>query len=256
MKTVATRALILKCINYGESDRIVTASTEKLGKVRAIARGARKSLKRFGGCLEPFTLLSLVLRPGKGLFLVTEGSIVKNFSEIKGDIEKFASGSYLLELTDAISLETGEGGGEFPLLLSGLRELSACTNPRAAIRAYEIRLLALIGYLPQFIKCIACGADLSGPVGGEAVGDGVVAFSIKRGGALCGGCKKETGDETAPISIGTLKTLDKAVKGGISFSKFALEESGKIITPFINRHIGKKMKSLDFLAGLKKIGHD
>ncbi|MCK5607282.1 DNA repair protein RecO, partial [Candidatus Pacearchaeota archaeon] len=168
MKGSETRGLIVKCTNYGESDRIVTVITEQLGKVRGIAKGARRSIKRFGGCLETFSLVSLLIREGKGLSYIGEGRVLKDFREIKKDIEKISYGSYMLEISDAVALDDGaqleglapnsEAVGEpvsetvFSLLLDAIKSLAKSREPEAEARGFEVRLLAMAGYLPSFLN--------------------------------------------------------------------------------------------------------
>jgi len=251
LKSVVTEALILRTNDYGESDRIVRFISPGLGKVSGIAKGARKSIKRFGGCLEAFTLVSLTVQPRDGLSLIKEGSAIKGYKGIKNDLERFAYGSYLLDLTNNIVGDDLDDDSEkvFILLKTALALLEATDKPEEAVREYEVRLLGITGYMPSFLNCLACGdsvaeAGQGGPV--EAL------FSTIDGGVLCGACSSKKAGLVS-ISIGTLKTLDAASSGRVSFTRSALEESGRIIPPFIMHHLGRRLKSLEFIDKMKGV---
>lgn len=254
MKGIETRGLIVKCTDYGESDRIVTVITEQLGKVRGIAKGARRSIKRFGGCLETFSLVSLLIREGKGLSYIGEGRVLKDFREIKKDIEKISYGSYMLELSDAVMMdnETALEGAVFPLLLEAITALADSREPEAEARGFEVRLLAMAGYLPSFLNCLSCrGSALEGEKNKVKVSFGRALFSPARGGVLCTDCAAEEGKALDFISAGTLKTLNSAAKGKVLFTKNSLEESGRLMRDFISHHLDKRLKTLEFIDKMK-----
>ena len=260
--------MIVKCTDYGESDRIVTVITEQLGKVRGIAKGARRSIKRFGGCLETFSLVSLLIREGKGLSYIGEGRVLKDFREIKKDIEKISYGSYMLEISDAVALDDGaqlegrapnsEAVGEpvsetvFSLLLDAIKSLAKSREPEAEARGFEVRLLAMAGYLPSFLNCLSCGGSV---LEGDRKRGGVpcdrALFSPARGGVLCTNCAAREGKPLDFISAGTLKTLDSAARGKVLFTRNSLEESGRVMRYFISHHLGRRLKTLEFIDKMK-----
>lgn len=248
MKTIETNALVVKSLNYGESDKIVTIFSEDLGRVKGVAKGARRSLKRFGGCLEPFALVRFTYKPGKDLGRFEEGTVVRNFRAIKEDLLKMAYGSYLLELAEALFAE-GEGGQDaYGLLLDAFADLSEeGRESEAVVRGAEVRLLGLTGYMPSFTTCVVC----SDPITAEKHRDGV-AFSGARGGVVCAGCHPK-GERVDFVSPGTLKTLSASAGRRVLFTKHALEESGRIIPAFITHHLGKPLKSLDFIDQMKGV---
>ena len=264
MKGIETRGLIVKCTDYGESDRIVTVITERMGKVRGIAKGARRSIKRFGGCLETFSLVSLLIREGKSLSYIGEGRVLKDFREIKKDIEKISYGSYMLEISEAVALDDDAqfenlapnnepvSDTVFSLLLDAIKSLANSREPEAEARGFEVRLLAMAGYLPSFLNCLSCrGSVLEGEKNKVRVSFDSALFSSARGGVLCTKC---AASETKPldfISAGTLKTLNSAVKGKALFTKNSLEESGRLMRGFISHHLDKRLKTLEFIDKMK-----
>jgi len=259
LKGIETKSLLVRCTNYGESDKIVTLISQDLGKVKGIAKGARRSIKRFGGCLEPFTLVNMVIRPQKGLSFLEEAHVLKNFKTIKSDLSKIAYGSYMLELTSAMSLEGGnnEGGALYELLLKGIEDISVRKNPEEAAREYDMKILSMMGYLPSFLACAVCNGRLLEGNGRPFLRDASrspdVGFSWARGGIICVECQKKSGEELSYVSVGTLKTLHAAALRTVSFTKNALAESEEIIPSFIAYHLGKKLKSLDFISSMKGV---
>lgn len=256
--------MIVKCTDYGESDRIVTVITERMGKVRGIAKGARRSIKRFGGCLETFSLVSLLIREGKSLSYIGEGRVLKDFRDIKKDIEKISYGSYMLDISDAVALDDGaqlenvspnnEPASEtvFILLLDAIKSLAKSREPEAEARGFEVRLLAMAGYLPSFLNCLSCGGSVL--EGDKKKGRGScdrALFSPARGGVLCINCAAKEGKPLDFISAGTLKTLNSAVKGKALFTKNSLEESGRLMRGFISHHLDKRLKTLEFIDKMK-----
>ena len=265
MKANETRGLIVKCTDYGESDRIVTVITERMGKVRGIAKGARRSIKRFGGCLETFSLVSLLIREGRNLSYIGEGRVLKDFREIKKDIEKISYGSYMLEISDAVALDddanlapNSEALGEpvsdtvFSLLLDAIKALAKSREPEAEARGFEVRLLAMAGYLPSFLNCLSCGGSvLEGDRKRGDVSCDRALFSPARGGVLCTNCAAREGKPLNFISAGTLKTLDSAARGKVLFTRNSLEESGRVMRDFISHHLGRRLKTLEFIDKMK-----
>ena len=253
MNKIRTQSLILKNTNYGESDRILSFITPTEGKIRGIAKGARKSLKRFGGCLEPFTLIEIIVSKGKGLYFISEAKLVRDFRKIKGHIEKMSHGSYMLELTDVMLAEGDSDNSRkiFSNLLQGLEDLETSDLPEEPVRTYEIGLLSLMGYLPHFISCISCGKSLPEIRGSESVAS--LPFDVSRGGMVCPLCSRRCEGKKEMVSIGTLKTLNAAASGRVSYTKHSMEESSRIIPPFIEMHLGKKLKSLAFIESIKGV---
>ncbi|MBE9503005.1 MAG: DNA repair protein RecO [Proteobacteria bacterium] len=255
MNENTTRGLVIKCSDYGESDKIVTFISRDLGKIRGIAKGARRSLKRFGGCLEQFSLVDMVVRPRDGLSLLLEGKVIRNYKKIKADIDKIFYGTYLLDLTNSL---VGDGHDDnmkdiFHLLLSALETLEECEYDEGCLREYEVRILSKVGYMPSFLNCISCGKEVEPYRNRISTMDMNIGFSSSKGGVFCELCEKRVDDRLEFISFGTLKTLEAATHKKVSFTRHALLESGKIIPPFISHRLGKRLKSLDFLERVKGI---
>ena len=140
-----TEAIVLRTIDYGESDRIVTFCTADFGKIRGIAKGARRSRKRFANAIEPFCCSRILFsrRSPDSLALIEGSDVICHFPSIRADLEKTLSASYLIDLTDQFTLEDKKNEELFSLLLGFLRLLEAVPAREALLRIFEIRLLKL-----------------------------------------------------------------------------------------------------------------
>jgi len=244
-----TEAVALNSVDYGESDRIVTFYTEDHGKLGGIAKGARRSRRRFVGNLDPLCHVRLLFfHPGGGaLSRVENVTLLEGFGGLKADIERYALACYMLELTGEM---TGEGHpvpGLFAELMGFLRLLDRSCDPDSLLRFFEIKLLSTVGYLPHLGGCVVCR---------EESGNGRLFFSPEKGGAVCRACAPGAGNVLA-MSAGTERFLVMA-------SRLALEklprlvpgpafvkEGGEILQGFIEYHIGKELKTRKFIDKMK-----
>ena len=244
-----TWAIVIKTLDYGESDRIVAFYTSDFGKVKGIAKGAKKSKRRFSNALEPFTLSRLIFFDKKesGLVRIEGCDIVDTFPAIREDLRKIAFGCYLVELVDETTAEREANPDLFHMLKAFLSLLSDDEAEAQILRIFEIRLLSLLGYRPGLDRCLRCNGIVEY---GEPA-----HFSVQQGGLLCQRCSRGYYDLPA-ISPGTAKILQAAMEMELSkihrlkFSKLALWESETILSKFIQHHINKELKSKKFLKDL------
>ena len=142
-----TEGVILKRLNYGEADRILTIYTKHYGKIRAIAKGVRKITSRKGGNVELFNHCVLFLARGRNLDIVTEAQVVNSFSRLSRDLEKTAAAFYVVELVDQLTPDGQVNRQVFDLLVGTLGELSAKRSELGAItQDFEVELLRLLGF--------------------------------------------------------------------------------------------------------------
>jgi DNA repair protein RecO (recombination protein O) len=248
-----TPAIVLRAINYGESDRIVTFFTSDFGKLKGIAKGAKNSRRRFVNTLDPFCLSQLMFsqrNPDRLAFL--EGcDMVEHYGDIRSHLDKTVFASYLVELVDAFTLEGKKNIQLFELLQDFLGLMNRTDTPADMARFFEIRLLKLVGYDPVLDRCVACHAPLSSP-------DGYHFHSVA-GGLKCHLCSPGE-DARLSVSTGTAKTLllaqdmpiDKL--GRIVLSRQAATESRRVLHRFITHILGKELKSLWVLEQIHQMG--
>ncbi len=247
-----TEAFVLRFLNYGESDRIVTFFTREFGKLRGIAKGARRSKKRFSNAIEPFShsILLFSRRSESDLAIIENCDVINHYPGIRSDLKKTMTASYMIDLTDHFTVEGKKNAGIFRLLNDFLKLLETGNSVEETARFFELRLLMLSGYEPVLEKCIICNTPL----------DKINAsfFDATRGGIRCSLCGGDD-QNCIPVSIGTLKTLlmgkqtetDRIHR--LVLSENALKESRHILRYFIRHILGREPKSLQVLDEIRKI---
>lgn len=157
MATIKTKGIIIKRINLGEADKILTILTADRGKIRVIAKGMRKSGSRLGGFLELFRYNEYVLAEGRNLDLVTGASTIESFRQISLNLPRLGLAYYVAELIDKLVEETQDADGIFNLTHSIFKELNRHKLPINLLKSFfELNLLGILGLHPELDKCIVC----------------------------------------------------------------------------------------------------
>jgi DNA repair protein RecO (recombination protein O) len=205
---LATSAFVLHTRAYGESDRIVTLLTEQHGKIVGIAKGAKNSRRRFGGTLEPFLHIRVVFqaRSSSDLVFLLRCELLENHRSFTRDLDRFAAGSYVLELTDRMVLGRESGRDVYRLVRDALTLLDAGAPQSALLRAFDLHLLRTSGYAPAFDRCRGCG---------EAVAAATRYLSVERGGLLCRACVRP-GEVVRPVGADTARLLALLADGPLA----------------------------------------
>lgn len=248
-----TTAIILNSLDYGESDRILSLYTGEFGKLKGIAKGARRSKKRFPNALEPFSLLHVIFskRERDTLVLIENCDVINHHSGIRENLDKTLVSSYLLELTDKFTQEGKKDMALFQLLKNFLHMIDTGIYSEELIRFFEIRLLKLSGYEPVFDRCMLCNK----PVSHEEL----YRFVPSKGGIKCKTCHQNSFD-SFPVSVGTIKALllgkeiDIQKINRINLSDQSAQESKIILSRFIHHLLGTELKSLHVLNQIRKMG--
>lgn len=185
-QSVLTAAFLLRSHPYGESDRIVTFITEEFGKVSGIAKGAKRSQRRFGGTLEPFMKVRLAFRdrPRSDLAFIDRCEFLQVLRRFSSDLDRFASGSYILELTDRVVMGRETGGEVFGLVDAALSLLESEGVRASVLRGFELHILEAAGYRPELERCRGCSR--------KAMDLASVVAVPSRGGVFCIGCRPAT----------------------------------------------------------------
>ena len=243
-----TLAVVLRTRPHGESDKIVTFLTRDRGKVTGIAKGAKRSRRRFVNVLEPFTHVRLRFRPSRTdeLAFILGCEMVRAFRRPSRDLHRFALASYVAELADVMVAGREAGAELYDLLLRGLGTLETRDEVPGLFRpAFELRLLAEVGYAPDLAECQACGTALDGPRNGAVLG-----FSPGSGGLLCPSCAAR-GSATLRLSCETLATLRTwladASEPSEAPSPRVSREARALVSRLLTRHLSRPLKSLAFL---------
>lgn len=247
-----TQALLLRAVDFGESDRIVHLLTPGSGRMTAIAKGSRRSVKRFPGTLDLFNHLRVQIyrrRPDRMAHL-EQATLISPMLGLRQVPLRFALGCYLLELFDRLTpegLPPTEAAELFDFALSALRTLETC-SPDARLRVLlELRTLEALGLRPELRCCVRCNQE---PRGSTEVG-----FSVSDGGLVCGDCSVRSQASAMPLSVhlGTVRSLEQVLLLGlnrldrISLSPQALKEASLVVARLVRFHVGIEMRSERFL---------
>jgi DNA repair protein RecO (recombination protein O) len=253
MTHLSSPAIVLRAIEHGDHDKIVTFFTLKQGKISLIAKGAKKSIRRFAGILELFSVLNLVWTHsrGRGLPLLQEASVAHPFERIRTDIARTAYASYWCELVYHWMEPGQKQVSVYELLEYALDKLNAGDLSEGTLHlTFQLRFMVINGFRPGLEHCSTCRLPL------KECGSPAVAFDARRGGVLCQRCGAQK-PSLLYLSRGTIKLLQWVLKAPLEklhrlrFSEQAMQESLDLLEAFVPYHLGKETKSLKFLKALK-----
>jgi DNA repair protein RecO (recombination protein O) len=248
----ATPAILLRRQEYGDHDIIVTFLTPQQGKISVIAKNAKKSRKRFGGILEPFTGLDIVCSRGRGFPILREAALEEPFDAIRTRIKKTAYAGYWAELVIRWLEEWQPQTRLYDLLHHVLSALHDCSSSDMTIEflslLFQMRFAVLSGYRPDFSGCALCHAGI------DKIYGNLVAFDLSKGALVCEKCRSKCAKKTLQyLTKGTIKQLvwltqqdfEKALR--VRFSPYALSEGLRFLNAFVPYHLGIEPGSLQFI---------
>lgn len=243
MGLYSTDALVIRVRNLGEADKVITLLTEQEGKVQAVARGARRPRNRLVGVTQLFTQCRVSLFRSQGLGTLSQAEIKQSFRLLREDLLRTAAATYICELVDELVGDRERHETLYYLLLATLHLLCEDLDLQVVLRAFELRLLSLLGYQPHLESCVVCGAA---PAGAR------VTFSPGAGGVVCPSCPPGEGGVVA-LSRGSLEmlrrlsTADMRRLGVLRPGAAAMSEMQSCLEEYITYRLEKRLKSLDFL---------
>lgn len=188
--------MVLRTYRLGEADRIVVLCTAGRGKVRAVAKGVRKTTSRFGSRLEPTSHVALQLYEGRTLDTITQAESIDHHGAIRADLDRLTKASAVLEVVDQVAQEGEPNAGLYRMTVGALRALATRDRP-LLVPAFFLKVLALEGQSPLLDQCASCSTD-----------EHLVAFDLAVGGALCRAHRSGL-----PVSAGAL-ALCRRILGG------------------------------------------
>jgi DNA repair protein RecO (recombination protein O) len=227
--------VVLRTYKLRESDRIVVLHTLENGKVRAVAKGVRKTKSRFGARLEPMSHVRLLLYRGRELDIVSQAESVNSLGPMLSSLDRMSQGMAAIEAVDQLSLEREPNPQLYRMLVGVLGAIAE--RPSALnVSAFYWKLLAAEGLLPVLDQCVRCGG-----VEPEAQ---LVAFDVAEGGVLCRSCRSG-----GSISSGAL-ALMRDILGGRLVQALAQPESpithevGSLATRAFEHHVERRMRAV------------
>ena len=241
MNLYREQGVVLRTWKLGEADRIVVLLTQGEGKVRAVAKGVRKTKSRFGGRLEPFSHVDLSLYRGRELDIVTQAEVINPFRALREDYDRVVAGTAMLEAVDQVAQEREAAIRLYLLLVRALRTLDGDPrDPSVVLDAFLLKLMALEGYRPAVTECAGCGA--AGPP---------QCFSIVRGGGLCARCR--TGEEST-LDAATMPLLAALLGDDLDTTAqrdpapVSRREAGALVKGYVEFHLDRRLRAYPLVA--------
>lgn len=251
MVILNTQGIVLKSVTYKENDLILTIYTRKLGKIAAIARGAKKSKSSLLSCSQIFAYSNFTLKKEGNMYRVTQSEIIKSFYNLSYNFEAFSYATHNLKLIDNITIEGQPNNRLFILLAQSLYLFcEENVDMEYVSLCFELKFLEYIGFKPIVNRCVSCNnVDFKNPM-----------FNIYEGGVLCEKCSSNF-EHNLKMNITTAKLMDYILKNDIlscakaNVSKYLLNELNRILKIYMNEYLGNiNEKSLNVLKSLNKKG--
>lgn len=247
MPLVKTTAIVLRSHKWGDADRIVTLYSKDLGKLRGIARGARRQKSRFGAAIEPFSVcrLNLFEKIGDPLFRISHVDLVRSSHALREDLRSMASAARMVNLVAAITPDGDPDPLLFDTLEQGLASLHESEDSPFTTLLFQIRLLGLTGFRPQTDHCAACG---------KAHFIGEPQFSPIAGGLVCLTCAARQRVRCVAFSRGSCLFLQQAIRLAptvltrLRATGQVRNEVEKAIEGYVTVVAGKRLPPVDFLS--------
>ena len=224
--------VVLRTYKLGESDRIIVLLTEHHGKVRAVAKGVRKTKSKFGGRLEPMSHVQLLLHEGRDLDIVNQVDTVESLAPLMIDLDHMTRGMAVLEAVDQMAMDREPNPQLYRMLVGVLRTIAISDSP-LVVPAFFWKLLSLEGVRPELDACVRCGDP-----------EPLVAFDMDHGGVLCRTCRSG-----APISADALELMRMILGGQLNAALAApitqaSHEVSSHATRAVEHHIERKLRSV------------
>ncbi len=251
MKSIKAQGIVIKRMDLGEADRLLTIYTDRAGKVRALAKGSRRPLSKLAGHIEPFSHTVFELHEGKSFYVITGADLEVGFLGLRDDLEKTSLAYYLLEMVDALTTDNEAHEAVFELLRDGLTLLehpAESVATRLFVTAFILKLLAEVGYLPELDSCVHCQKPLQPEDN---------FFSASLGGIVGPECRQEASDRQK-INATALKAMRLFLAKPIevvyrcTLSPQTLGELEYIIENYLQYHVGRQLYSRVFANEIAK----
>ena len=203
MGLLKTRAVVLKSQRWGEADRIVTFYTEQLGKIRGVARGARRMKSRLGGTLEPLSLIDLTVfeKAPDTLVRISQADIISSLGKLRENLSLMSAAARMVNMVKAITPDRDPNSTIFNTLVGGLQSLEEDGDAVLCTLLFQIHVLGHTGFRPQTDHCAGCGTDFT-PIKAR--------FSPSAGGLVCDPCSAMERERCLPLSPGSLAFIQQA----------------------------------------------
>jgi DNA repair protein RecO (recombination protein O) len=225
----------LRTIRLGEADRIVTLMTEQHGKVRAVAKGVRRTTSKFGSRLEPLSHVALLGWQGRGdLDTINQVEVIDTFRPVREDLDRMSAAMSMLEVVDQIGQERHGNPRLYEMLVGAMTALAGHNSPMVAPASF-LKVLALEGSEPVLEVCVSCGEEDT---------EALVAFDLVEGGVLCRSCRR--GRALSPGGLALLRrTLGGGLAGVLAEPRSPItDEVTALATEAMEAHLDRRLRSV------------
>ena len=234
MAIVHDQGIVLRSYPFGEADRVVVLLSPNNGKIRTVAKGVRKTKSRFGGRLEPFTHVDLILYEGRNLDTITQAAVLDPFPRLREDLDAVVAAGTMVEAADAVAQEDEPAIRLFLLLQRGLKTLESGVRGPDLMTSYLLKLADVVGVAPSLMRCASCGRV-----------DDLHRFSFGGGGSVCDTCRV---DGAVRLRSGVTRYLAALADAELtSLPPLDLTYSSEamgIARRFVEYHLDRKLTSL------------
>ena len=243
-----TPAVVLKRMDLGEADRIVTLYTRDVGKVRAVAKGVRRAVSRAAGHLEPFTLSDIMFAVGRELDVISQADTLEAFRAIREDLELATHAYYLAEVVDLLTEDRMENRAVFDVLVDGLHNLGVAAESRLVLIVFQLKLLDALGYRPELRECVTCRTTIQ-PERNH--------FSALLGGVLCPACgpREPTARDIGTSALKLLRFLQlTAGQHTVNAPAHVSREAEALLRDYAEHIVERRLRSPALIARVQEAG--
>ena len=246
---ITTKALVLRGVDYKESDKILTLLTSDMGKLTASARGCRKKGSSIAAGCQLLCWSEMVLYEYQGRWVVKEANTERQFRGVREDLEKLALACYLAEVTEVLAVEGLPSPELLSLILNSLHGLEKLNKPQLLIKAaFELKAMCLAGYEPLLDGCAVCGAETPADP----------RFHLREGVLHCAPCRGEVGDGISmPLDEAGLKAMQHIAWGdpkrlfSIALGEESLKRFSDLTEAYLHTQLERGFHTLDFYKSIK-----
>lgn len=240
--------IVIRSVDYGEGNKIITLLTPSYGKQGIVVRGAKKPKSRFGAMAQLFTYGDYSYYRNSSLGTLNNAELINSFRELREGLEGPAYAAYAAELTDRAINDDEAAAYLFHQLKACLTALAEGKDPQIVLRAYEMKIAVSAGYEPVLDECVSCGRQ-----------EGPFRFSPLAGGALCSLCRHRDSaslelEEGVWRLLRVFAALDMRRLGNIAVKENTKQQLQLVMRRWMDTHLGLNLKSRQFLDQLEKYG--
>ncbi len=237
MAVYRDQAVVLRTQKLGEADRIITLLTREHGRIKAVARGVRRTKSRWGARLEPTSHVDLQLYSGKSLDTVTQAVSIENFGDrLSENYQHWTVANAMMESAERFTQNEHEPALQQYLLITGALKALAYESydPSLILDAYLLRSLSVAGYAPSLTNCSTC--DAPGPH---------TFFSLVGGGSVCNKCKPSAAPSPAPETLALMSDLLSGDwRAATESEQRHRREASGLVAAYLQWHLERSLRSL------------